>query len=137
MTLRLLAEDADDLQVLSAALQDAIAKVGDIVFDARARTLTVAVNRYRWEAGRKRERVRSALQLASVLSVRSRNLRLGARDAVVEILSLAFEPGEAPGGVLVLTLAGDGELRVEVEAVDALLTDLSDPWPARREPTHG
>ena len=59
--LRLLAEDPDDLAVVSAALQDAVAKVGDIVFEPRARRLTIVFNRYRWEAGG--QRVRSALQL--------------------------------------------------------------------------
>lgn len=138
MPLHLLAQDAEDLAVLSAALQDAVGKLGDILYDPRARTLTLQLNRYRWEDGRRRERVRAALQLGSVLSVRSRNLRRGAPAAVVELLSLTFDPApEAPAGAVVLTLAGDGELRAEVEALDALLTDVSDPWPARREPTHG
>ena len=55
--LRLLAQDADDLAVLSAAAQDAVAKVGDIVFEPKARRLTIAFNRYRWESTA-RERVR-------------------------------------------------------------------------------
>jgi hypothetical protein len=136
--LHLLAQDAEDLAVLSAALQDAVGKLGDIAYDPRARTLTLQLNRYRWEDGRKKERVRTALQLGGVLSVRSRGVRQGAPAAVVELLSLRFEPGpDAPGGAVVLTLAGDGELRAEVEALDALLTDVSDPWPARRAPSHG
>ena len=141
MTLRLLAQDADDLQVLSAALQDAVLTVGDIVHDGRARTLTLALNRYRWEAkgsnARAGERVRAALQLAGVLSVRSRNIRQGARDAVLELLSAAFEPAaEPPGGAVVLTFAGGGDLRVEVEALDAVLADVSGAWPARGRPRH-
>ena len=43
--LQLLAEDADDLAVISAALQDAVAKVGDISYEARSRRLTIAFNR--------------------------------------------------------------------------------------------
>jgi len=50
--LQLLAEDQDDLAVISAALQDAIAKVGDISYEAKARRLTIALNRFRWEAER-------------------------------------------------------------------------------------
>ena len=46
--LRLLAEDEADLAVIAAALQDAVAKLGDIAFDPKARTLTIACNRYRW-----------------------------------------------------------------------------------------
>ena len=47
--LKLLAQDPEDVQVLSAALQDAVTRVGDIHYDAHARTLTVALNRFRWE----------------------------------------------------------------------------------------
>ena len=36
--LRLLAEDADDLQIISAALQDAILRPVDIVWEKAART---------------------------------------------------------------------------------------------------
>ena len=74
--LRLLAEDEDDLAVISAALQDAIAKVGDIEWDARGRRFTLALNRYLWEVpgGLLGNRVRAGLQFGSVLGVKSRNL---------------------------------------------------------------
>ncbi len=133
--LQLLAEDPDDLAVMSAALQDAVAKVGDIAFEGRARRLTIAFNRFRWEAG-ERQRVRSALQVGGVLSLQARKIRRDRRDAVIELLAISFEPGEAPGGVLTLSFAGGGDLRAEVECVDAVLADVSDPWPTPRAPTH-
>ncbi|MCC7267547.1 MAG: DUF2948 family protein [Caulobacteraceae bacterium] len=132
--LRLLAEDADDLSVISAALQDAVARIGDIAYEKASRRLTLAFNRYRWEQGG--ERVRCGLQLGSVLAVKARRLRRQAKDAVVELLAISFEPGEAPGGAIVLTFAGGGDLRVEVECVDAVLADLTQPWPTRRAPAH-
>ncbi|HRD27816.1 MAG TPA: DUF2948 family protein [Caulobacter sp.] len=136
--LRLLAQDAEDLAVISAALQDAVAKIGDIAFEPRARRLTVAFNRYRWERdGRTHERVRSGLQLGGVMAVRSRNLRRDSKGAVVELLALNFEPGEAPGGAVVFTFAGGGDLRAEVECLEAVLADVSTPWPTPRTPTHG
>ncbi|MBN9319020.1 MAG: DUF2948 family protein [Caulobacterales bacterium] len=135
--LRLLAEDADDLAVISAALQDAVAKIGDIRWDAAGRRLTIGFNRFRWESDRKAgQRVRSGLQLASVLNVQARRLRRDARGAVVSLLSVGFEPGEAPGGVIRLLFAGDGELRCEVECIDAALADVSTAWPTPRTPGH-
>jgi hypothetical protein len=134
--LRLIVQDADDLSVISASLQDSIAKLGDIVFDAKARRLTLAVNRYRWEARRGGERVRTGLQVGGVLAVASRNLKRGAKDAVVELLSIGFEPGEAPGGVIHFSFAGGGDLRAEVECIDMVLADVSAPWPAKRRPAH-
>lgn len=136
--LRLLAQDAEDLGVISAALQDAVAKIGDIQYEAAGRRLTVALNRFRWEAGRRsRERVRSGLQFSGVMGVQARRLRRDAPDAVVELLTVGFEAGEAPGGVITLTFAGGGDLRLTVECVDAALADVSEAWPARRTPNHG
>ena len=135
--LKLLAEDADDLEVISAALQDAVAKVGDIRFEASARLLTVAFNRFRWE-GAKGERVRTGLQFGGVLKAQARRVRRDAADAVVELLAISFEPaGEGdPGGTVVLHFAGDADLKLEVECIDAALADISDPWPTPRTPGH-
>jgi len=135
--LKLLAQDADDLAVISAALQDAVAKIGDIRWDASARTLTLACNRFRWEAaGKKGQRIRSALQLGDVTGVQARKLRRDAKGAVVELLSVAFEPGEAPGGAVLLTFAGGGDLRVTVDCLDVILADVSQAWSTPRRPGH-
>lgn len=133
--LQLLAEDQADLAVMSAALQDAVAKVGDIAFEAKARRLTIAFNRFRWEAG-VRQRVRSALQVGGVLALQTRKIRRERKDGVLELLAIGFEPTEAPGGVLTLSFAGGGDLRAEVECVDAVLADVSEPWPTPRAPAH-
>jgi len=133
--LRLIAQDEEDLKVISAALQDAVAKIGDIAFEPAGKQLTIAFNRFRWEEGRG-ERVRSAVQLGGVLGVKSRNLRRDAKTAVVELLALSFQPGEAPGGVVTFAFAGGGDLRAEVECIDAALADLSAPWPTPRKPEH-
>jgi hypothetical protein len=133
--LQLLAQDADDLAVMSAALQDAIAKVGDIALEPRARRLTIAFNRFRWEAGHK-QRVRAALQIGGVLKVQTRKIRRDRRDAVIELLAISFEPGEAPGGVITFSFAGGGDLRAQVECIDAVLADVSAPWPTPRVPAH-
>ena len=134
--LKLLAEDNDDLQVISAALQDAVARIGDISYEQVSRRLTIAFNRFRWEKGRARERVRSALQIGGVTGVKARNLRRDAADAVLVLLAMTFEPGEAPGGHVVLSFAGGGDLRVEVECIDAALADVTAPWPTPRAPHH-
>ena len=138
-SLQLLAQDGEDLSVISAALQDAVCAIGDIRFEKGPRRLTIAFNRFRWEAGAKRggERVRSALQLGGVLEVKARKLRLDAPKAVLALLAVRFEPAaEAPGGEVAFAFAGDGELRVTVECLDAVLADLSRPWPTPNRPQH-
>jgi hypothetical protein len=134
IALRLLAQDPEDLDVISAAMQDAVLKVGDIGYEAKARRLTIGFNRYRWEAGG--ERVRAGLQLGGVLGVQTRKIRRGAREAVLELLAMTFTPADAPGGVVTFSFAGGGDLRATVECVEAVLADVSTPWPTTRKPAH-
>lgn len=131
--LRLLAEDADDLSIISAALQDAILRPVDIVWEPAARRVTLALSRFCWECGG--TRVMAAMQFGDVSAVKSRRLPRGPESAL-ELLAMDFVPGEAPGGKVILMFAGGGDLRIDVECLDAVLTDLSERWPARIAPTH-
>lgn len=131
--LRLLAEDDEDLAIISAALQDAILRPADIVWEKSARRLTIELSRFCWECGG--TRVRAAMQFGDVQAVKSRGLpRLP--DTPLELLAIHFIEGEAPGGRVILMFAGGGDLRVDVECLDAVVTDLSDRWAARVAPTH-
>jgi len=136
--MRLLAQSPDDLAVLSAALQDAVGLLGDFQYEPKARQFTLALNRFRWEGPSKGhgERIRAALQVGSVLKAQSKRLKQGHEDGVISLLTLAFEPGEAPGGVLSFTFSGGGELRLEVECIDMAFADVSEPWRAAARPSH-
>lgn len=137
--LRLMAEDAADLEIISAAVQDALVRVGDIHYDAKARRFTALINRFRWETadeGRS-ERVRAALSFESVLSVKSKRLRTESGDALASILSVGFSPdAEPPGGCVEIMLAGGGEIAIGVECIDALLIDIGEAWRTPRRPDH-
>ncbi len=135
--LRLLAEDTEDLELISAALQDAVCRIGDIAYETAERRVTLVLNRFCWERDAEgKRRVRTALQFGSVLGVKARKLRRDNPDAVVELLAADFEPGDPPGGGVLLRFAGGGDLRLEVECIDAALADLTEPWPARHAPAH-
>jgi hypothetical protein len=137
--LKLMAEDAADLDIIAAAAQDALLRVGDISYDKKARRFAALLNRFRWERAEKGpfERVRSAFSLESVLSVKSRKVRLDSPDAVASLLSISFTPdAEPPGGVVRLVFAGGGEISLEVECLDALLMDMGAAWRTPRRPDH-
>lgn len=143
--LNLKAEDAADLQIVSATLQDAIVRVKDIHYDAKARVFVAVFNRYRWEETPKRAksapgaRVRSGLSVAGVLGVQAQNVKRAPKDAIAQLLAVTFEPSgqpEDPGGDLILEFAGGGKMRLRVECLDILLADVSDPWRARARPDH-
>jgi len=138
--LKLMAEDAADLEIIGAAAQDALVRVGDISVDKRARRFALMMNRFRWETASEEgpyERVRAALAFESVVSVKSRKVRTDAPDALAAVLSVQFVPDEEPpGGVVHLVLAGGGEFEIVVECLDATLFDFGEPWRTPRRPDH-
>lgn len=139
--LHLSAFDADDLAVISAAMQDAVILCADIKYLKRERRFAFIANRFVWEKadGGKRqhfERRRTGLHFEGVLSVKSQRILQDAKDGVLSLLSIAFEPGEAPGGVIVLNFSGGGAIRLEVEAIEAWLKDLGPAWTTERMPSH-
>lgn len=138
--LRLMAEDMADLDIIGAAVQDALVRVGEISFDKKARRFTVMLNRFRWEAAGEKgpyERVRAALSFDGVLGVKSRRVRHDRDEALASLLSIGFIPEEEPpGGVVRLLLAGGGEIAIDVECLDAVLIDTGPSWPTPRRPDH-
>jgi hypothetical protein len=134
----LAAEDAEDLTILSARLQDAAAKLGDFAWLPKQRRFAGVVNRLTWEEGGK-TRVRAGLHFDGVLAVKTQHMKLGAKAAVVSILALTFtaKAVDDPGGVIEIVLAGGGAIRLEVECIAAELSDLTQPWAARATPDHG
>lgn len=144
--LRLIARDAEDVPVMSALLQDAVVPVPEMRLDARARRFAVLLNRFRWEdraaaeaARRPYERVRSLLVIEGILSVKSTGIDKRDPDLILSILSLTFQPAADGAGVLTLTLAGDGAIALQVEAVDLRLEDVTRPYraPSGKVPDHG
>jgi hypothetical protein len=136
--IRLAAHDAEDLTILSARLQDAAAQLSGFVFLGKKRRFAAMVNRLEWEKGGE-TRVRAGLHFNGVLSVQSKDVKLGAKEAVVSILAITFTPKavDDPAGTIEIVLAGGGAVRLEVECIDAELADMTQPWPARAKPDHG
>ena len=136
----LAAEDAEDLQIISAKLQDAVGRVGDLVWLPKARRFAALLNRFKWEnkRGAGDTRVRSGLYFNGVLSAKSHKILRGDPDAVLSLLAIKFTPkgAEDPGGVVELVFSGGGAIQLDVEALDAGLSDVSGEWAALGRPDH-
>lgn len=139
--LRLVAEDAADLEVISAALQDAVLQVRDLAFLPSTRRFACVVNRFRWEgegAARRagHERVRAGLHFENVLAARARNIAQGRPEGVLNLLAIRFDEMNPPSGLVTLVFSGGAELRLEVEALEAHLSDLGLVWETPNKPEH-
>lgn len=139
--LRLIAETADDLPVISAAVQDAVTKVRNIRYLAKKRRFSIELNRFRWEEDKgerkPHQRIRSLLAFDGVLGVKSNGVAKTDRELIISVLSLDWQPdNEPPGGTLTIQLSGDGEFQIHVEAIDVTLLDSEYIWPTKKRPDH-
>ena len=142
--LKLIALDAEDLSVLSAHLQDAVLKVGDMAYLAADRRFAAVANRFDWYANlsqkgarRRPLRRRAALRFERVQSAKLMGIDTAVRDRVLSLLAIQFEPALAPAGLVTLHFAGGAAIRLEVECIEAELRDLGASWATRSTPDHG
>ncbi len=136
--LKLLALDAEDLEVISATTQDAVIRVGDMGYARADKRFALLMNRFAWEAdGRQGQRKRAALHFDRVDSVKAAGINLESVEGVLELLAIRYLPeGEGPDGVVELAFAGGGTVRLGVECLEARMQDLGAAWAARLKPEH-
>lgn len=137
--------DVEDLKVVSTLTQDAVFPITEMSWRPAERRFALLLNRFRWEdedAARKRgrafERVQSVLVVDSVLKVASQGIDRTDQDMILSLLSVEFEPAEDGAGQILLTLAGDGAIRLQVETLEVSLKDVTRPYvaPSKNVPTH-
>lgn len=143
--LRLKALDAEDLGVMAALVQDAVFPAAEMRWDQKARRFAILLNRFRWEDApkaqtRKRsyERVQTVLAVEDVMKVQSQGVDKSDPDMVFSLLAMTFVPGNDGAGRLELTLAGDGVIALEIEALEVILQDVTRPYvaPSHKAPSH-
>jgi len=138
--LKLIALDREDLEIVSAHLQDAVVKVGEVMWRPAEHRVVIALNRFDWEAATSAtpswQRRRAALRFDRVLSCKCRGLDCSAKDQVLNLLAIEFAETDAPGGVITLDFSGGGTLRLEVECLEIEAVDLGPVWQATACPEH-
>jgi hypothetical protein len=142
--LKLVALDKDDIEVISAHVQDALVKVGDILWRPHDHRFVMALSRFDWMSAADADpqikpdyrRCRTALRFERVRACKCRNLDQAAKDARLNLLAVEFTEGDAPGGAVSLIFSGGGIIRLDVECLEAELADLGEVSTAALCPDH-
>ncbi len=141
--LKLVALDKGDIEVVSAHVQDALVKVGDIFWQPREHRFMMAVNRFDWMSAvdgnannADYRRCRTALRFERVNACRCRNLNQTDKGALLNLLAVEFAESDAPAGVVSLIFSGGGVIRLDVECLEAELADLGEVSVAALCPDH-
>jgi hypothetical protein len=136
--------DEEDLEVVSAHLQDAVAKVADVLWRPQEKRLVLGLNRFDWESAQSAKpedkpeyrRRRAALRFERVMSIKRRDVNPARQDTVLNMLAVEFSETDAPSGTVTITFSGGAALRLEVECLEAELADLGPTWTTAACPIH-
>jgi Protein of unknown function (DUF2948) len=130
--LKLSAADADDLQVISAHMQDALVRVADITYLKKRHQFALVANRYAWEIQGATERRRSGLHVNHVLAVKRLGLAYPEPEAILSLLSITLPEPET----LLLTFSAGISFRLSIEYLELQMRDLGPSWGASQAPAH-
>ena len=138
--LKLKADDNNDLKVFAAYLQDSVTIPQDIKYLEKNKTFICVFNRFMWEDAEKgifrdNKRIRSALKIDEVISVKSKNLDPKEKKAL-EFLTINVHEDNKKYININLLFSGNMTISVKVEAINATLEDFSDSWKTKIKPVH-
>ena len=138
--LKLSALDADDLDVISAAVQDALVAVRDCAYFKDEKRFVLLLNRFRWEADPTVEaahsRTHSALVFNEVTAVRHHDIPLGEPDRMLELLALVLDYRGDGERSVTLRFAAGRAIRLEIARLACHLGDVGEPWATPWKPAH-
>ncbi|MER2519507.1 MAG: DUF2948 family protein [Bdellovibrionales bacterium] len=135
--LKLQAKDAEDIQVISAILQDSIVPLCDMTYRPEERCFVMVAQRLRKETTIENpdaacERICSAIDIQGVESVQSHNLDITQNEGqMLELLMMQLE-----GNILTLLFSGDSRIRAQLGPWSLRLQDFGEPWPISCPPCH-
>jgi hypothetical protein len=137
--------DQRDLEVVSSLIQDSIFPTSELKWLTKVNKLALLANRFRWEdkslaqlRDRKAERVQSLLMISHVKSVSSSGFSPKQKDKILSILSISFDGEDGGSGSILIILSGNAGIRVEVDALEIHLRDVTMPYfaPSGTAPKH-
>ncbi|MBV9347516.1 MAG: DUF2948 family protein [Pseudolabrys sp.] len=138
--LKFVALDGEDLEVVSAHLQDAVVNPAEILWRPAEHRLVLGLARFDWEAAQSANpqyrRRRAALRFERVRACKARQIDPANSNAALNLLAVDFAANDAPAGIVTLTFSGGAALRLEVECLEAELADLGPTWACAACPSH-
>jgi hypothetical protein len=136
--LKLRAEDAEDLAVISACLQDALVTVRDLAYVLEDRTFLLVANRFRWEGGlgpspgeAGHQRILCGVTFSEVAAVSYSGFRRSEDGRILSLLAVRPE-----AGAIRLEFSGGAGIRLEVTRILCHARDIGEPWPTVWRPRH-
>ena len=141
--LKLMAAEAEDMDILSAALEGMITSPGEMSYLKSTRAFAVMGSRFKWEDAAEESknanswfRIRSGVYFGDVMGVKSAGISQENPTEVLELLTLSTHLEQDGYASIALNFAGGGTLRLTMECINVTLTDTGEPWATELKPGH-
>ena len=139
--LKLIARTEQDINVVSAHLQDSIANISDIANLEKNKIFLMQLNRFMWEdvekgIFRKNKRIRTILKFENVLKVHAKNINQSKKDKFLDFLAIETIKMPDNNYEMKIVFAGDAIIRVISEVIEVTLDDQGDAWDTKNMPKH-
>jgi hypothetical protein len=131
--LKLKARDAEDVQVISAVLQDSIAPVVDMMFNAEDKNFIMVVHRMRHETkgALGLERICCAVNIQGVQAAQLQGINLNHQSQMLDLLAVMTDDQ-----TMIFIFAGDAKIRLQLQDWSMIVEDFGAAWPAQCNPCH-
>lgn len=128
-SLKLATINEKDLEVVSAHAQDAVTKVGDLVYRLAMHNFVVPMNRFAWETltgffRKRHEQWQRVLQFDRIKGAKTAGIDRSKPDDILSLLTIRFHEKEAPSGEVELLFSGGRTISLNAECIEARPADL-------------
>ena len=139
--LKLIAKTEDDLRIVSAHLQDAIANTSDIANLTTNKIFLMQLNRFMWEdvekgVFRKNKRIRTILKFENVLKANSKNINQSKKNKFLDFLTIESRQMPDNNYEMKIVFAGDLIIKIIAEIIEVTLDDQGEAWETKNIPKH-
>ena len=142
--LKLRAIAAEDVEIMSALLQDGLVAASDLHYQKDAASFVMVINRFCWEQAddteteRQPNRCLCGLKVAHVKRVSQRGLSAGVNQ-FYNLLSITYEETKDNKKVvnsLTFTFSDGYDIRLIVDELTLIVQDIAAPHPGLARPQH-
>ena len=139
--LKLIAKTEEDLRVVSAHLQDAIANVSDVANLKKNKIFIMQLNRFMWEdvekgVFRKNKRIRTILKFENVIKAHAKNINQSKGNKFLDFLTIETNQMIDNNYEMKIVFAGDSVIKIIAEVIEVTLDDQGDAWDTKNIPKH-
>ena len=143
--LSLIAQNEEDLVVISTLCQDSIIKIANIKWAKKSKRFYLLINRFCWELNdlsKKKSsnmlRINSLISFNSVLSVKSAGIQQNNSSDITSLLTINYNFFNFEKQAIDLIFSGNSQISLNIECIDVFLKDISEPFEGTtsKQPKH-